>query len=1007
MNRTFRLLTLGLLGLLGLSAVAAAAVPGSIARDPRTWHGSDTTATSEPATCVPGEAVTVLDANNVRATVHNNGALFSPAGAYEVPRGSGKSPIYTANLWVGGLVGGQLRLSASTYAHFGTDFEFFPGPLDETGLPPSPDDCSQYDRIWSVYRADVEQYQGTGEATDDLRDWPAHLGAPFVDANGDGVYDLDDGDFPELLGDKTLWWVMNDAAGPHLTTNAPALGLEVRVTASARAGEGVGVDHSTVYGYELIYRGDQPLTDAWVGFFVDPDLGFYGDDYAGSDSVRNVGFAYNADWVDEGDDGYGDPPPALGFDLFQGPRADDDGVDNDGDGTTDEPDERLEMTTFVVHTCCSGSAVLSSAMSYYNSLRGLWPDGSTITYGGDGCGGRGATTTRMYPGVPPGFWSEANIDGTGTRMIGGERRFILAAGPFSMQPGEVDEVVLGIVWARRANHLLSVDALKEATNVVQEAFGYGSDPALSPMAAPSSAPVLEVPADGAIDQPLNPTLWWQQMDESSYYEIELSPDPEFGSGVRSFGRSYDQYTLSKDELDPQTTYYWRMRGANRGGNGPWSAAWRFRTSDASIIEPEIGIAGEGAGIVEVAHPAGDPCGNAVEQSEGCETYGGDTVWQSPNSTGDYYVSSTFGDLSAVTTHIHKAVPRDFEMRFTDAGGWGVFVFEDTTCATTSFELWDIGIGTPGDPSDDRRMIPFLMSYGATVESWGYTTEPDPALGHPASHAVYWMDPDLEVPDAYQHFAAVCEQVSAGGVYPADSDGSQQGFFVDFHGGFVYPLARMTIVDLAGNGDPPPSGTIIRINTTKEEPPAAPVQSAPADGATVGLEPTLAWQGALGNRKTIQVARDNAFEDLVLDLSGLSSMRYTVPTLTPGMTYFWRVRAENLYGQSEWSDAWSFTVDAAVATEDEPAFPRHLELEQNYPNPFQLITSIRYGLPEPAFVRLEVFDILGRQVRALVNETQPPGRHEVTLDGAGLSGEVYFYRLEANGATKTGRMIRIR
>ncbi|MDX1530980.1 MAG: hypothetical protein R3362_05600, partial [Rhodothermales bacterium] len=131
--------------------------------------------------CRLGAAEAELDVAGVRAALYNTGNFFWDGGnpVYEVPKGSGLSPMFTANLWVGGLVEGELRIAATRY----DNFEFWPGPLDDEGNPPA--DCSAYDRIWTVTRTDVERYVRSGQATPDLLEWPADLGAPTFD--GDGV----------------------------------------------------------------------------------------------------------------------------------------------------------------------------------------------------------------------------------------------------------------------------------------------------------------------------------------------------------------------------------------------------------------------------------------------------------------------------------------------------------------------------------------------------------------------------------------------------------------------------------------------------------------------------------------------------------------------------------------------------------------------------------------------------------------------------------------------------
>jgi hypothetical protein len=93
-------------------------------------------------------------------------------------------------------------------------------------------------------------------------------------------------------------------------------------------------------------------------------------------------------------------------------------------------------------------------------------------------------------------------------------------------------------------------------------------------------------------------------------------------------------------------------------------------------------------------------------------------------------------------------------------------------------------------------------------------------------------------------------------------------------------------------------------------------------------------------------------------------------------------------------------------------PLAYALEQNFPNPFNPATTIRYQLPRRAAVILEVYDLLGRKVRTLLNDLQSPGVHTVTwagTDDAGVqvSSGVYFYRLRSEDFTAVRKLLFIR
>ncbi|MEX2656058.1 MAG: GLUG motif-containing protein, partial [Balneolales bacterium] len=81
-------------------------------------------------------------------------------------------------------------------------------------------------------------------------------------------------------------------------------------------------------------------------------------------------------------------------------------------------------------------------------------------------------------------------------------------------------------------------------------------------------------------------------------------------------------------------------------------------------------------------------------------------------------------------------------------------------------------------------------------------------------------------------------------------------------------------------------------------------------------------------------------------------------------------------------------------------PSALTLSQNFPNPFNSSTVISYGLPETSHVRLEVFDLLGRRVRLLLNDEISAGRHRVLFDAGGLPSGMYLYRLSAGNTLQS-------
>lgn len=88
-------------------------------------------------------------------------------------------------------------------------------------------------------------------------------------------------------------------------------------------------------------------------------------------------------------------------------------------------------------------------------------------------------------------------------------------------------------------------------------------------------------------------------------------------------------------------------------------------------------------------------------------------------------------------------------------------------------------------------------------------------------------------------------------------------------------------------------------------------------------------------------------------------------------------------------------------------PSRYELYQNYPNPFNPTTIIKFQISKLSDTKIIVFDVLGKEVRTLVNERLQPGTYETTFDGSTLNSGVYFYIMTAGNFTETKRMVLIK
>lgn len=120
---------------------------------------------------------------------------------------------------------------------------------------------------------------------------------------------------------------------------------------------------------------------------------------------------------------------------------------------------------------------------------------------------------------------------------------------------------------------------------------------------------------------------------------------------------------------------------------------------------------------------------------------------------------------------------------------------------------------------------------------------------------------------------------------------------------------------------------------------------------------------------------------------------------------------NFRGANEWLFIGIDEPENYIGIDEEPnsPMPRQYSLSQNYPNPFNPSTKIKYSLQEPGYVILTVYDMLGREIKTLINEFKNSGEHEVIFNAAGmnLSSGIYLYRIKSGSFVQTKKLMLIK
>jgi hypothetical protein len=323
----------------------------------------------------------------------------------------------------------------------------------------------------------------------DWNQWPADQGAPYTDVNHDGKYEpgIDIPGFPGA--DQTEWMVMNDV-NPTLTLGlygSNPIGIEVQRTIWAYNRPGA-LGNTIFISYKFINKSGVALDSMYVSQWADPDLGYAGDDAVGSDTTRSLGYVYNGEASDANYASLGLPPPAVGFDFFQGPKVPGAASDTAIFNMQYVPGyKNLPMTAFDFFI--NGNATFvdpnlddpTGTPQWYNLMRGLvsssgQPFPATVTGG----------SNFSYPGDP--------VTGTGPTFIGSaavsapaDVRMCLCSGPFNMAPGDTQQVVVAALVGLGADYLSSISVLRANDDIAQSAYN-----ALFQLAVPPPQPVVHV-----------------------------------------------------------------------------------------------------------------------------------------------------------------------------------------------------------------------------------------------------------------------------------------------------------------------------------------------------------------------------------------------------------------------------------------------------------------------------------------------------------------------------------
>ena len=515
--------------------------------------------------------------NNIFNYYSNNGDgsynKYSSNSALEFPKGTLKTAIFEDGVVWGGFHKGRTdpKVGGSVYRH-----ALQAGPILTPGTATTdPVSADPLDEKYYVYRvrrdvspttpfsdvqASLESEAGlidrfeTSSAQklydDYIRDWnnwPAKSAAnptglaPFTDNNGNGTYEPN-ADVPGQPGsDQTLYYVGNDN-NLSLTNNlagCPPIGLEVhRIFWGYNRQDYLG---NTIFASTIVInKSGAPVDSMFMVQWSDPDLGDAGDDYAGCDVGRSLGFIYNGRPTDGT---YGKEVPSAGYDFFQGPL-----IESPGDSAVfmlkyRQGYKNLGMTAFDFFSqgfpqFDDPAQGTGGDIEWYRLMNGLTAKGGVpfinpVT---------NQPTVYCMDGDP--VTGQGWLDGM-AGLTPQDRRMCLVTGPFTMADGDTQELVVATMVGLGGDRISSVAVLKWYSDLAQ--FAYNG---LFNIPSPPPAPKVSV---AALDKEVS-LNWGDPTSVPNYsaveahnsggyafegYNVYQLPEPAFDKGTAKLLATYD------------------------------------------------------------------------------------------------------------------------------------------------------------------------------------------------------------------------------------------------------------------------------------------------------------------------------------------------------------------------------------------------------------------------------------------------------------------------------------
>ncbi len=396
---------------------------------------------------------------------------------------------------------------------------------------------------------------------------------------------------------------------------------------------------------------------------------------------------------------------------------------------------------------------------------------------------------------------------------------------------------------------------------------------------PPLAPALVSPSNGAVNQSVSLTLNWNSSATAESYNVQVATDSLFHTIIADEGTNSTSLEI---DLLGSTKYFWRVNAENLGGEGEYSSTWSFTTE--FVTPPNAPV---------LVSPVNDSTNLPVAVN---------FSWNEISNVMHYHLmvasdsmfEITIVNDSIITTHEYEASLGSFtkyfwKVRAMNAGGWGAYS-----------SIWKFKTQFVGAPATPTLSSP---ANGATGQSLSLMLQWNASSGANSYRLQFGTD---------SSFATTIVD---------DSTLEGTSFEVNALSISTTYYWRVNATNVGGT-----SAFSDRWNFTTKyvAPPATPILTTPENGA-VNQSTTLVlhWNAVdTVEHYQLQLASDSLFENILVNDSTLTGTSRTVQQLQNLATYYWRVRAKNVGGVSDYSLAWNFTTVIAPPSTPQSVYPQN-------------------------------------------------------------------------------------